>query len=71
MALKDWKKVDDDYVQRIYFNKKNAVKIIVQKPLTGRIPKVILKLGGIYLDRREFYSLREATKFAKKYMETH
>ncbi len=70
MGLKDWKKIEDDYVQRIYQSNKGE-KLILGKQLTGRNPSIIIKKNGLVIDRRSFYTLKGATDFAKQYKKLH
>lgn len=64
----NWKKVDDDYVQRIYFNPNNHGKIQIQKK--GGI-KIVVSKKGLVSQRVSFYSIPSATKWAKQYMKVN
>ena len=71
MALKDWKKIDDDYVQRIYKSNKGTT-LIIGKKLTGRSPSVTVKTkSGSSINKGSFYNIKGATKFAKDYRKKH
>jgi len=63
-----WKKIDDDFMQRIYKSGNGQKLRVLKKSFTVQVkPNEILP----YRDVSRAYTLKSATSFSKKYMKAH